>query len=116
MEDVTLLLNLDTSWLSLKRYPGLEGFDSRSSRSTRCCADHYGVSPARSELTLSVVAPSGTHHECLRRRAQCGFLCATGDVFSSSETVERTSVIYSPTLEMRVGTSWGAGNGQPPGA
>jgi GntR family transcriptional regulator len=118
VEDVTLFLNLDTSWLSLKRYPGLDGFDFEKMSLYQVLRDHYGVSPARSELTLSVVAPSALTTKVFGDGHNVpGFLCATGDVFSSSdELVERTSVIYSPTLEMRVGTSWGADASQSPGA
>ncbi|WP_315927236.1 GntR family transcriptional regulator [Mesorhizobium sp. SP-1A] len=111
IEDVQTFLNLDTSWLDLRRYPGLEKFDFEQLSLYQVMRENYGVVPTRSELTLSIVPHSDLTRQVFGATDSPGFICASGDVYDSTDQlVERTSVIYSPTLEMKVGTSW---NGAP---
>jgi GntR family transcriptional regulator len=107
-------LNLDTSVLDLRRFPGLETFSFDRLSLYQVLRENYGVAPVRSELTLSVALPSELTRQMFGELPDVpGFICASGEVYSSDdELVEHTSVVYSPTLEMRVGTSW---NGTPPG-
>ena len=62
----------------------------------------------RNELTLSVARPSELTQRVFGEQPDTpGFICASGDVYDSDDRlVEHTSVIYSPALEMHVGTSW----------
>lgn len=100
-------LHLDTSWLDLQLFPGLEEFDFERLSLYQTMREHYGIVPTRSELTLTVAPPSdltrqvfGTAHDAP------GFICASGTVYDDTDRlVERTSVIYSPALEMKVGTA-----------
>ncbi|MCZ9880706.1 GntR family transcriptional regulator [Arthrobacter sp. B2a2-09] len=107
-------LNLDTSVLDLRRFPGLEVFSFDKLSLYQVLREHYGVAPVRSELTLSVALPSELTRKVFGDLPDVpGFICASGEVYSSDdELVEHTSVVYSPALEMRVGTSW---NGTIPG-
>jgi GntR family transcriptional regulator len=107
-------LNLDTSVLDLRRFPGLETFSFDRLSLYQVLRENYGVAPVRSELTLSVALPSELTRQMFGELPDVpGFICASGEVYSSDdELVEHTSVVYSPALEMRVGTSW---NGTPPG-
>lgn len=111
-EETQTFLNLDTSWLDLKRFPGLEKFDFEQLSLYQVMREHYGVVPTRSELTLSIVPQSDLTSQVFGPSPDVpGFICASGDVYDSNdELVERTSVIYSPTLEMKVGTSWNGVN------
>jgi DNA-binding GntR family transcriptional regulator len=107
-EETRTFLNLDTSWLELRRYPGLEKFDFEQLSLYQVMREHYGVVPTRSELTLSIAPHSDLTRQVFGPSPEVpGFICASGDVYDSTDQlVERTSVIYSPTLEMKVGTSW----------
>lgn len=111
-EETQTFLNLDTSWLDLKRFPGLEKFDFEQLSLYQVMREHYGIVPTRSELTLSIVPQSDLTRQVFGPSPDVpGFICASGDVYDSTdELVERTSVIYSPTLEMKVGTSWNGVN------
>lgn len=112
IEDSNTFLNLDTSWLDLKKYPGIEAFDFSRHSLYQVMRERYGVVPTRAELTLTVVPPSELTRQVFGDMPEVpAFICATGNVYTSSDDlVERTSVIYSPALEMRVGTSWNGGH------
>ncbi|WP_269938896.1 GntR family transcriptional regulator [Arthrobacter sp. HY1533] len=107
-ENGTKFLNIDTSLLRLDRYPGLEKFDFEGQSLYQILREHYEVVPVRSELMLSVAVPSElTRNVFGELPGASGFICASGEVFTNEDAlVEHTSVIYSPDLEMRVGTSW----------
>jgi GntR family transcriptional regulator len=112
IEESNTFLNLDTSWLDLKKYPGIEAFDFSKNSLYQVMRERYGVVPTRAELTLSVAAPTDLTRQVFGAMPEIpAFICATGNVYTSSDDlVERTSVIYSPALEMRVGTSWNGGH------
>ncbi|ASP23205.1 putative HTH-type transcriptional regulator YurK (plasmid) [Antarctobacter heliothermus] len=102
-------LNLDTSWLSLELYPGIELNDFAEKSLYGVLREEYSRFPIRSEIKLSVVPPSehlikffGTNP------AVPAYICATGEVLDRSDAlVERTSIIYSPRVDMKFATSWG---------
>lgn len=108
IEDKHTFLNLDTSWLDLRKYPGIETFDFAKLSLYQVMREHYGIVPARAELTLSIAQPSDlTERAFGKLRDVVAFICAAGNVYTTEgELVERTSVIYSPALEMRIGMSW----------
>ncbi len=112
IEDTSTFLNLDTSWLELKKYPGIEKLDFEKLSLYQVMRERYDIVPARAELTLSVVAPSDLTRQVFGEIPGVpAFICATGNVYTGSGVLaERTSVIYSPALEMRVGTSWNGGH------
>lgn len=105
-------MNLDTSWLSLDRYPGVETYDFATQSLYAVLRATYGREPARAEMQLSVVPPTPMLLRIFGSNpAPPGYLCAMGDVIDSAgEHVERTSIIYSPRVEMKFATSWGHGS------
>ena len=109
-------LNLDTSWLPLAQYPGIERYDFAAQSLYAVLRRDYGREPARSEILLSVVPPSPQLIEVFGAEpAVPGYLCATADVLDAGgERVERTSIIYSPRVEMKFATRWGHGAGPAP--
>ncbi|MCC6312713.1 MAG: GntR family transcriptional regulator [Thermomicrobiales bacterium] len=109
--DGTEFLNIDTSWLSLDRFPRLDAFDFETASLYQVLREEYGVTPARSELTLSAVPWSGLARETFGAREEPpGLLCASGRVFSDrDELVEETSVVYSPDVAINVVTMMGGG-------
>lgn len=102
-------LNLDTSWLPVAQYPGIEGYDFAALSLYAVLRRDYGRDPVRSEIQLSVVPPSPYLTEVFGNEpAVPGYLCATGDVIDAAgDRVERTSIIYSPRVEMKFATRWG---------
>jgi GntR family transcriptional regulator len=107
-EDVTWL-NMDTSWLSLDRYPGIETHDFATQSLYELLRRDYGRYPMRSELLLTVVPPSQRLREVFASASDVpGYLCASGDVLDGNdELVERTSIVYSPAVQMKFATRWG---------
>ena len=104
-------MNLDTSWLSLARYPGIEKYDFATQSLYAVLRAAYGREPARAEMHLSVVPPTPTLLKVFGDTpAPPGYLCAIGDVIDAAgDPVERTSIIYAPRVEMKFATSWGHG-------
>ena len=107
-EDQQTFLNLDTSWLELRKYPGIDQFDFARLSLYQVMREHYGIVPARAELTLSIAQPSDLTERAFGKLPGVNaFICAAGNVHTrEGDLVERTSVIYSPALEMRIGMSW----------
>ncbi len=107
--DAVEWLNLDTSWLPLADYPGIESYDFAAQSLYAVLRRDYGRIPVRSEIHLSVVPPSAHLTEVFGPDpAVPGYLCATGDVIDvEGRRVERTSIIYSPRVEMKFATRWG---------
>lgn len=104
-------VNLDTSWLSLDRYPGIESYDFATQSLYAVLRRTFGRDPVRAEMQLSVVSPTPMLLDVFgSTAAPPGYLCAAGDVIDSAgEHVERTSIVYSPRVEMKFATSWGQG-------
>ncbi|MBN9222158.1 MAG: GntR family transcriptional regulator [Mesorhizobium sp.] len=107
-EEVTWL-NMDTSWLSLDMYPGIENHDFATQSLYELLRRDYGRHPMRSELLLTVVPPSQRLREVFATAPEVpGYLCASGDVLDGNdEPVERTSIVYSPAVQMKFATRWG---------
>lgn len=109
-------INLDTSWLSLDRYPGIERYDFAAQSVYAVLRETYDRYPARAEMQLSVVPPSPLLLEVFgAETVPVGYLCAVGDVIDAQgQPVERTSIVYSPRVEMKFATSWGHGTSAVP--
>lgn len=107
-------LNLDTSWLPLDLYPGIDGYDFAAQSLYAVLRSKYGRYPARTELMLSVVPATAQLREVFGPMPEvAGYLCATGDVLDQAgERVERTSIVYSPKVEMKFATRWGHGTAE----
>ncbi|WP_137933059.1 GntR family transcriptional regulator [Mesorhizobium comanense] len=107
-EEVTWL-NMDTSWLSLDMYPGIENHDFATQSLYELLRRDYGRHPMRSELLLTVVPPSQRLREVFATAPEVpGYLSASGDVLDGNdEPVERTSIVYSPAVQMKFATRWG---------
>lgn len=107
-------LNLDTSWLSQELYPGIENYDFATQSLYEVLRRDYGRHPLRSELLLAVVSPSDQLREVFATApAVPGYLCASGDVLDADDhLVERTSIVYSPAVQMKFATRWGRGTAQ----
>lgn len=103
-------LNLDTSRLSVAQYPGIEDYDFASQSLYGVLRRDYGRSPIRAEIELSVVPPSPRLLEVFGDAgAVPGYICATGTVLDADgEMVEQTAIIYSPRIDMKFATRWGA--------
>ena len=102
-------MNLDTSWLPLALYPGIERYDFAALSLYEVLRRDYDRHPARSELSLRVVPPSALLSEVFGEDpAIAGYLCASGEVLDAEgHEVERTSIVYSPRVEMNFSTRWG---------
>lgn len=102
-------LNVDTSVLSIERYPGIETYDFAENSLYEVLRRDYQRTPTRSELQLTVVAPTDQLREVFAAAGDApGYLCASGDVLDGSDMlVERTAIVYSPAVQMKFATRWG---------
>jgi DNA-binding GntR family transcriptional regulator len=93
-------LNVDTSRLDLALYPGIDRNDFAVQSLYEVLRRDYDRHPLRSELLLTeVFAPA---------LDVPGYLCASGDVLDADDRlVERTSIVYSPAVQMKFATRWG---------
>jgi len=109
-------LNMDMSWLSLELYPGIESYDFAAQSLYEVLRRDYGRHPMRSELLLTVVPPSERLKEVFATAPEVpGYLCASGDVLDGNDQlVERTSIVYSPAVQMKFATRWGRNMAQLP--
>ena len=109
-------LNMDTSWLSLELYPGIERYDFAEQSLYETLRRDYGRHPMRSELLLTVVPSSARLKEVFASAPDVpGYLCASGDVLDGDDRlVERTSIVYSPAVQMKFATRWGRSTAQLP--
>ena len=107
-------LNMDASWLSLDLYPGIEKYDFAAESLYEVLRRDYDRHPLRSELLLTVVPPSERLKEVFATAPDVpGYLCASGDVLDADDRlVERTSIVYSPAVQMKFATRWGRGTAQ----
>lgn len=103
-------LNVDTSWLSLALYPGIDNHDFETRSLYDVLRKEYDRHPARSEVQVSVVPPSPHLVEVFGTDpAVPGYICFTGDVLDKAgKEVERTSIVYSPSVDLKFATHWGA--------
>ncbi len=102
-------LNVDTSQLDLALYPGIETYDFAAQSLYEVLRRDYHRHPLRSELLLTVVPPSERLREVFGPATDVpGYLCASGDVLDADDQlVERTSIVYSPAVQMKFATRWG---------
>ena len=112
VEDSVNFLNLDTSWLALDAYPGIEDFDFAQLSLFQVIRDHYGLNPEKAELDLSIVPATPQILSVFPGQPSgVGYLCASGDILTrGGQHVETTSVVYSPAISMKIHTSWGRRN------
>jgi GntR family transcriptional regulator len=104
-------LNVDTSRLGLDLYPGIENYDFAALSLYEVLRRDYDRHPLRSELLLTVAPPSDRLKEVFATAPEVpGYLCASGDVLDGDDRlVERTSIVYSPAVQMKFATRWGHG-------
>ncbi|MHA4736189.1 MULTISPECIES: GntR family transcriptional regulator [Ensifer] len=107
--DSVTWLNVDTSELDLALYPGLDRYDFASQSLYEVLRRDYDRHPLRSELLLTVVPASDRLREVFAPAQDVpGYLCASGDVLDADDRlVERTSIVYSPAVQMKFATRWG---------
>ncbi|HEV7310376.1 GntR family transcriptional regulator [Ensifer sp.] len=107
--DSVTWLNVDTSELDLALYPGLDQYDFASQSLYEVLRRDYDRHPLRSELLLTVVPASDRLREVFAPAQDVpGYLCASGDVLDADDRlVERTSIVYSPAVQMKFATRWG---------
>lgn len=107
--DTVSWLNVDTSQLDLALYPGIDRYDFAAQSLYEVLRRDYDRHPLRSELLLSVVLSSERLREVFAPAPDVpGYLCASGDVLDADDRlVERTSIVYSPAVQMKFATRWG---------
>lgn len=107
--DTVTWLNVDTSQLDLALYPGIERYDFAAQSLYEVLRRDYDRHPLRSELLLTVVPTSERLRQVFAPAQDVpGYLCASGDVLDADDRlVERTSIVYSPAVQMKFATRWG---------
>jgi len=99
-------LTLDSSYIPLKIFPGIEEYDFSNTSLYMTMREHYHVYPKRIEMRVSPILSEELHAELFHLDAVLPLVRVEGEVFSTAgEVVEKVEVIYSPKLEFRVITT-----------
>ena len=99
-------LTLDTSYIPLDLFPGIEDYDfgERSLYSTMRGLFH--LYPRRIEMSVDAVSASSTEQTLFKLESPSPLIRVSGEVFSEkSILVERVSVLYSPKIDFKMMTT-----------
>lgn len=99
-------LTLDTSFIPLKIFPGIDRYDFSSRSLYLTMREDYHIYPKRIEIRVKPILSEEIHAELFKLKGVLPLVRVEGEVFSiSGEMVEKVAVIYSPKLEFRVITT-----------
>lgn len=103
----TTFLSLDTSWLDLARFPGIDGIDFEDESLYRIFREEYATFPSRTRVSLTSRMPSPEELELLGEPAEArGLLQAEGSAFDQDDVeIERIKIIYSSRTEFTLTTA-----------
>ncbi len=99
-------LTIDTSYIPLELFPGIENYDFSQNSLYSTMRRVYHRHPRRIEMSVHAVNPGQIERDLFMLEHIPPLLQVSGEVFSEkSRLVERVSVIYSPKLEFKMMTT-----------
>jgi GntR family transcriptional regulator len=106
-EDAVLYLTIDSSWLPVSLFPGLDEHDFERESLYHVLRNFYRVYPARTEISLSTAAVNDQMREILQvDKREPALLKAEGVVFDRSNVeIEKVQVIYGTNVEIKIMTN-----------
>lgn len=99
-------LSLDTSWLPLDRFPGIDGADLEDRSLYALLRATYATHPRRTSVTITTEVPSARTRELLGEPPeQPALLKAEGSAFDQEGLeIERIQVVYSSRVQFNLTT------------
>lgn len=103
----TTFLSLDTSWIDLARFPGIERYDFEDESLYRIFREEYATFPRRTRVSLTSQRPSESELELLGEpTGEHGLLQAEGSAFDQDDVeIERLRIVYSSRTEFTLTTA-----------
>lgn len=100
------MMSLDTSVLSLERFPGLDEVDFTDRSLYETLRTRYGVHPRRTEVALSTAVPDARALELLEAgRPAAALVRLDGHAYDADERiVERIEILYATSVEFKIST------------
>lgn len=102
-----LYLTVDTSYLPVSLFPGLERYDFGKESLYNVLRNDYRTYPGRTEITLSPEEVNDKIKEILQvDKKETSLLKAEGVVFDQNNTeIEKVKVVYGPHVEFKIMTN-----------
>lgn len=103
----TEYLSLDTSWIPLDLFPGIEAVDFENRSLYEYFRTAHGRRPRRTSMRLTAEVPSDRTRAVLGEPASIGALLrAEGSAFDQHEAeIERIAIVYSSRIQFNLTTS-----------
>ncbi|MDL9981269.1 GntR family transcriptional regulator [Microbacterium sp. ASV49] len=103
----TTFLSLDTSWIDLARFSGIDAVDFEDESLYRVFREEYQTFPRRTRVALSSQMPSAAELELLEEHSgPRGLLVAEGSAFDQDDIeIERLKIVYSSRTEFTLTTA-----------
>jgi GntR family transcriptional regulator len=100
----TEYLSLDTSWIPLDLFPGIDAVDFENRSLYEYFRTVGGRSPRRTNMTLAAMVPDARIRSLLGEPDDCGALfTAEGSAFDQQQVeIERISIVYSSRVEFNL--------------
>ncbi len=99
-------LTLDTSYIPLSLFPGIENYEFSKHSLYSTMRGIYHRHPRRIEMTVHAVPSKEEERKLFQIEGNAPLLCVSGEVFSEkNDMVERVSVVYSPSIEFKMMTT-----------
>ncbi len=99
-------LTLDTSYIPLDLFPGIETYDFGRNSLYTTMRGRYHRHPRRIEMSVHAVSAGSIEKELFRLDEPRPLIQVSGEVFSERSTlVEKVSVIYSPNIDFKMMTT-----------
>jgi GntR family transcriptional regulator len=105
----TEYLSLDTSWLPLDLFPGIDQADLENRSLYALLRSDYDTHPRRTSMTITTEVPTARTRDLLGEEAgQKALLKAEGSAFDQNGVeIERIQIVYSSRVQFNLTTSIG---------
>ncbi len=105
-DGTTDYLSLDTSWIPVDLFPGIEFVDFENRSLYQLFRTTYDTHPRRTAMTLTAEVASDQERELLGEDSQDALLIAQGSAFDQNDVeIERIKTVYSSHIQFNFSTA-----------
>lgn len=99
-------LSLDTSWIPVDLFPGIEDIDFENRSLYHLLRTSYDTHPRRTAMTLTAAIATDEERELLGEDSQDALLIAQGSAFDQNDVeIERIKTVYSSRIQFNFSTA-----------
>jgi GntR family transcriptional regulator len=99
-------LSLDTSWIPLNMFPGIDDVDFEDRSLYELFRKTYDTHPRRTAMTLTAEVIDDTERRLLKEKSQDALLVAHGSAFDQNDIeIERIKSVYSSRIQFNFTTA-----------